>query len=178
MNREKFFKVMMALAGNFGTAIQPATLDVWFAMAKDDGLTYEQISVAAQTIMRTKIDTYGRMPTYAELLAAICGQAPTIEQRATAEANRIIAHLHIHGAKTCPDFTDPITKWLMENRWPYKTWASQVPERELTWWAKEFVKAYEAVQISSGPAQIPAKLRGLIENIGGGKEGLNNSLPV
>jgi hypothetical protein len=180
MNREKFFKVMMALAGNFGTAIQPATLDVWFAMAKDDWITYEQISAAAQTIMRTKTDGYGRMPTYAELLVAIRGQAPTIEHKATAEANRVIAHLHTYGATTSPDLSaDPITQRLMTVRWHYKTWASQVLESELKWWVKEFVQAYEAEQISSGRhAQIPAKLRGLIENIGGGKEGFNNSLSV
>lgn len=174
MNREKFFNIMMALAGNFGAAIQPATLHAWFAMAENDGLTYEQISTAAQQIMRTKLDGYGRMPTWAEILEAIHGQAPRIEHKATAEANRIISHLHTYGATTWPDLSDPVTKRLMISRWPYKTWAASVIESELKWWVKEFVQAYEAEQIT-GPVQIPARVRGLLSHIGGGKEGFDKS---
>lgn len=170
MTKEQFAKLMFALAGNFGTEIQPATLDAWFAMAREDGITYGQMQAAVRKIMRTKAHSYGRMPTYAEILEAIRGQPPKIEHKATAEANRIIAHLHTHGATTWPDLSsDPITRRLMTTRWPYKTWAAQVLESELKWWVKEFVEAYQAIEATGGVApaiEAPKEVRPLLESIG------------
>lgn len=169
MTKEQFSKIMVAMAGNFGATIQPATLDVWFQMAKGDGFTYEQVARAAAHIMRTKTNGYGRMPTYAEIVQAIQGEPPKIEHKALAEAIRIIGHLRYNGATTWPDLSqDPVTERLMTTRWPYKTWAAQVLESELKWWAKEFVEAYQAEQAidrQSNP-QIPHQATALIESVG------------
>lgn len=169
MTKEQFAKLIFAMAGNFGAEVQPATLDVWFAMAWEDGITYQEMQAAAQKIMRTKAEGYGRMPTYAEILEAIRGRLPKIEHRATAEANRIIAHLnHYRDAKVWPDLIDPITKHLMEQRWPYEQWASRVKEEELKWWAKDFIEAYQAHEATGGPppAIEAPKVRGLLGSIG------------
>jgi hypothetical protein len=170
MTKEQFSKILVAMAGNFGATIQPATLDVWFSLAKGDGLTYEQVAKAAAHIMRTKTNGYGRMPTYAEIVQAIQGEPPKLEHKALAEANRIISHLHYNGATSWPELSkDPITKHLMATRWPYKTWASQVLDSELKWWAKEFVEAYQAHEATSGghiAIEAHEQARPLLELVG------------
>ncbi len=169
MTKEQFSKIMVAMAGNFGATIQPATLDVWFQMAKGDGFTYEQVAKAAGHIMRTKANGYGRMPTYAEIVQAIQGEPPKIEHKALAEANRIIGHLRYNGAIAWPDLSqDPVTERLMTTRWPYKAWASQVLESELKWWAKEFVEAYQAEHATGRQPspQIPHQATALLEGVG------------
>lgn len=170
MTKEQFAKLIFALAGNFGTEIQPATLDIWFAMAREDGITYQEMQAAAQKIMRTKAEGYGRMPAYAEILEAIRGQPPKVEHRATAEASRIIEHLNTYGATTLPDLSgDPITRRLMTTRWPYKTWAAKVAEAKIDWWIKDFVEAYRAIEATGGalPAiEAPKRVRPLLESIG------------
>lgn len=165
MDYEKFSKVIFALAGNFGATIEPATLDIWYDILVADGVTYQQLQQAAQKIIRSKKDGYGRLPTYAELLEAIRGQQPQVEDVALVEANKILNHLRINGARAYPCLDDPVTRLLMTTRWEYYRWASQVAESELKWWVKEFCEAYRATNICEQIC-IPHEARTLLEHIG------------
>jgi hypothetical protein len=159
MTREQFAKLMYALAGNFGTEIPPATLDVWFSMTKEDGLAYPQMQAAVKHIIRTKTDGYGRMPTYAEIFTAIVGKPVAIEDKALCEANRVLEYLRTNGARTAPEWADRVTNKLMTTRWNYTGWAQSVLESELKWWVKEFCEAYRAMADQDAVPAIEAPKR-------------------
>ncbi len=157
----KFTEIMVGLSENYSAELSRVGLKLRFEALR--GYAIEQIEAAAVKLLRTR--KFTTMPTVADFVEAIDGQAPSIEHKALSEANRIIAHLNIHGATTWPDLTDPITKRLMITRWIYPRWASQVLESELKWWAKEFVAAYQAEQITD-PQLIPHQVKGLLAQIG------------
>ena len=65
------------------------------------------------------------------------------EDHALVIANEIVSHLKRYGSGVYPNLDQhPIAKRLMETRWPYRRWASEVLESELKWWVKEFCEAY------------------------------------
>lgn len=168
MNKSQFTTVMFAMAGNFGAKIEPTTLDIWFRMAKDDGITYDELQSAAQRIMRSKKESYGRMPTYAEILEAAKGPAPKppeIEDIAMVQANFIIDQLRRYGSLGIPHFDDPKTRALMRTRWPYCQWAASVKEKDLKWWIKDFIAAYKS-ETANERLAIAGDANKLIEGIG------------
>jgi hypothetical protein len=166
MNYDQYSKIIIGLAGNFSATIEPATMDVWFDLFKSDGVSYVQLRSAAAKLMRTVTNTYGRMPTYAELMEAIRGRAPRVEDVALVEANKILDHLRRNGASVWPDLSDPVTKKLMTTRWDYPRWASECTESENHWWVKEFCEAYRATDATEGVMSIPHQVRNLIGGIG------------
>ena len=170
MNFDQYSDIIYTIAGNFGAAIEPATMDAWFELLKSDGVSIMQLRAAAAKLMRTKKTTYGRMPTYVEIMEAIQGQTPQIEDRALTEANKILDHLRIHGATLWPEMSDPITRQLMTTRWYYPRWAANCVESENHWWVKQFCEAYlatGAVNPELGVAQISERVRPLLEMVGG-----------
>jgi len=88
--------------------------------------------------------------------------------KAILEADKILSHLKFYGATKYPKYTDPVTKHLMETRWPYKTWAINLLSKERTWWKKEFILSYKSFQASGDkPQQLTSKkVLKLIEKIG------------
>ena len=132
-----------------------------------DPFAPEQIEQAAIAVLWAW--RWNRMPPVAVILDEIPGaKIPGIEHKALAEANRIVAHLQLHGKTVVPVLPDPITRHLMTSRWPYQRWAATVLESELKWWVKEFVEAYQAVEMTGPPpAAIPNTVRKLLAAIGG-----------
>jgi len=66
------------------------------------------------------------------------------ENKANMEADRIIRHLKTHGSSKKPIFEDPTTNYLMSGRWRWGGWSKHILEKELKWWHKEFVQAYNS----------------------------------
>jgi hypothetical protein len=169
MDYKRFTDIMGAIAGNFSSTIEPGLLNIWHKLMRADGITYEQLRAAALKIIRTKKDSYGRMPTYAEILEAIQGEQPAIEDVALVEANKILDHLRINGAGIWPNLSDPITRQLMTTRWYYPRWAANCVESHNHWWVKDFVEAYRSTNLvdgGQGLAQISGQVRPLLEMVG------------
>jgi len=161
-----FAKVIYGLAGSFSATISPATLDIWMEMLKADGITYQELQTGVQRLIREKTEGYGRLPLYGELLKAIKGSQPKIEDRALVEANKILDHLRLYGATKWPEMSDPITRQLMTTRWHYLKWAGQVVESELKWWVKEFVEAYQSTNAVDPALEIPDRVRPMLKMVG------------
>lgn len=166
-DKQRFAEIMLGLAENFGAELSTVGMKLRFEALK--GYSIDQVEAAALGLMRSR--KFSGMPAVAEFIQKIDGQLPSVEQKALAEAHRIIEHLNAYGATTWPDLSgDPTTKRLMEHRWPYKTWAAKVADSELKWWVeKEFVPAYLALQSVDGATlaiEAPARVKGLIGSIG------------
>lgn len=158
IDKKPFVNIVIGLAANFGAQIPEGLLQLWLNTFTEDGISLEQIKIAAGKIIRSKKDGYGRMPTYAEFFEIIKGSD---DDKALVTANEIIKHLHEHGSRVFPNLSDPIAKQLMTKRWPYYDWASQVLESELKWWVKDFCEAYHSY---STLEQVPH----VLENAGAG----------
>lgn len=161
-------KVIVGLAANFGVAPPEALFDLWHKAFQVDNITTEELRKAASKIIRSKTDGYGRMPTYAEILAA-AGKAPAkIEDKAIEQAAKIISAVRQHGNTKTPRFKNPITATLMTGRW---NWASlcQMKEDQMHWWQKDFVEAYRVLELNQGGrTQIPmnSEVRRLVDGVG------------
>jgi len=143
---KKFSDIMLAIANNYpGTKFTSTGLKMRFEAMKE--FSIEQISEAAVKIISTH--KYNTMPTTADIIDAIGGRI-NIADRAEIEANKILDHLRRHGKSVIPEFEDPITKYLMNSRWRYCSWAARVAEDDLKWWSRDFVRVYRAHAAGAG----------------------------
>lgn len=167
MDREEFAAIMKTLAVNSSVELDKGTLSLYYEIFKNIA-TIEKFREAAKKVLITW--KYSRMPPIAEIIGALGEPAQQIEHLATIEANNILAHLKQWGATKWPVLDDPITKFLMTGRWKYDTWAANVLESEIVWWAKEFIAAYQAYKESyflERIEDVPGRIKPLIEDIGG-----------
>lgn len=147
-NTVKFKEFMAMLGEMFDKKISKTLSDAyWISLSKfsDD----QCIEAFNKAIVSCRF-----FPKPADIIGLMGIQETTIEDRAQVVASEIISHLKVWGSTRYPKIEDPIAKYLMESRWPYKSWASQVLESELHWWVKEFCEAYRSYQITGNQAQI------------------------
>lgn len=130
-------QVLAGVAGNFGHNMNESTIIMWIQAFQADGITAEQIRTAAFRIMRVR--KVAEIPTFAEFLGYIKGAG---EDKASRQADEVIAFLRKHGRMRKPEFKDPITTHLMRVRWPYQQWAADIKEKEIPRWCKDFIAAY------------------------------------
>jgi len=128
--------------------------------------TIDQVENGCKKVLLTW--EYSRMPPIAIIIKSIDGEQPKIEFIAIVEADKILSHLKFNGASSYPVISDPITKHLMGQRWPYCRWAKDVLESELVWWKKEFIATYQAHDDVGEIKQIKSSegIKKLIEDIG------------
>lgn len=161
-------EILYGLAGNFGDQIDKPTVKMWIKAFDADGVTLEQIRKAAGQILRTR--RISKMPTYAEFIGQIYGDS---KDRAQAQADVVLDFLRRNGARTDPEFEDPVTAFLMSARWKYREWAAGLKESEVVWWRKEFIEAYQSYakkpEMISTARQLGAgeKVKQLAAEIGG-----------
>lgn len=93
--------------------------------------------------------------------------APEIQDIATIEADKIISHLKFYGASKLPQIDNPVSKYLMKNRWNYRKWAANILEKEIVWWKKEFIESFKSFQKVENLELIEKsnKALGLLDNI-------------
>jgi hypothetical protein len=143
---KEFSDIMLAIADNYpGATFSSAGLKLRFEALKE--FTIDQISEAAVKLISTH--KYKHMPTTADIIDAIGGRI-SVSDRAEIEANKILDHLRRHGKSVIPEFKDPITKYLMNSRWRYYSWAARVAEDDLKWWFRDFVRVYRAHAAGAG----------------------------
>ena len=129
-----------------------------------ESFTIEQTEKA----ISTAISSCKFFPKPVELIELVTGGQKQIASNAQIEVDRILCHFKQYGSGKHPEFTDPISKHLMTNRWPYYEWSRSVLTSELTWWQKEFIEAYNALHGRDMAKQLEASepvLR-IVEGIG------------
>lgn len=162
-DKVRFSEIMMGLADNFGGTISTEGMRSRFAILAEYSI--EQVAIASNWLLRNREQTFPAMPTIKEFLDAIKAQAQpqvSLGSRAEIQANVVIKKLRYGGRNAPINFQDPITFKLMTERWRYSSWAEQIKETELTWWKKDFCKAYEAYgkteeaegMLIDGPAKL------------------------
>jgi len=165
-DKAKFSACMKALAVNASTEISKDALVVYFNALKD--LDIKTVEEATKHILLTW--EFNRMPPISEIVKFATGSGQ-IEDRALVMANKIVAHVEVHGASEFPNFLreDPIAAFLMTTRWRYYTWAANVLSSELKWWIREFVEAYRSYEKTGTPLSIEAGsgVKQLVAGIGG-----------
>jgi len=144
-NKNKFAEIMIGLADNFGGTVTPEGMRARFnALIEYD---IKQIVAAGDALIKTREKTFPAMPMVAEFINAIkAHEAPQISAKSRAEiqAGIVLENLRHYGSRCQLELEDHIAAHLMSTRWQYQQWASTVLEKDLTWWKKEFVEAYQA----------------------------------
>ncbi len=138
----EFAKITTAVMANFRSAATEPLLEMWFDMAKEDGITIEQWTASARKILRSR--KYTSQPTYADFYEAAWGVDATEVDVASEQAADVMKQVRELGSYRTPFFSDPITKSLMSSRWSWKSVCSMT-ESEHKWWAKEFIDAYQSL---------------------------------
>lgn len=142
--KQKFAAIMWGLAEECGGKISSDGLKIRFAALED--YTLEQISQAATWLVKYREATFPAVPRTKEIVDVIENNGQAIDYKSAAEiqVDIVLKKLKFEGSCGKCDFEDPITKQLMSVRWPYNSWAATVLEKDLVWFRKEFVEAYQA----------------------------------
>lgn len=162
-DKKKFFEIMTGLAENFSAQLSSPGLKLRFdALSRYD---IGQIETAAIKILHSR-NMMG-MPTVAEFITAIEGDAIKPADSAIAQVNEIMRQIRELGSYRTPSFDDPVTASLMKSRWSWKTVCSMT-ETELKWFSKEFTEAYQSAERTEQKPMIEhvARLRLLAGGIG------------
>ena len=159
MDKMEFAKVMYGLSENFGAKTTKDQISFLYEMFIADGINMGQIKQAARQIIRTKKDSYGRMPTYAEFIEAIEGNK---EQLSEIEAQTVIKLIRSEGAYGEPTLSEK-TKAVINNRFGgWKSLCGSLEESKLNWFIKEFKEAYSS-EVSKQPLLTDAEARGILD---------------
>lgn len=145
----EFTKIIRGLGANFGTPISKELYALWFDAFTADGITINQIRDAARKILRTR--KYSSMPPYAEFIEHIEG---TVKDQAGIQADHALEALKLFGSRNKPYFRDPVTAYLMAHRWPWQRWGEHLLEKDIVWWRKDFIEAYESANRTPPPKMI------------------------
>ena len=165
-DKKEFADIIKALALQGGKEISKPLLALYFLALKDYEL--DDIKNIAARLLKNWEYEFGHMPSIAVMVKALDGDQPP-EDRALVMSTLILDHVKRHGRNVEPDLsTDPIAKYLMTRRWPYKKWATELISSEEKWWVKEFVAAYRAHKETSVPLQIETAepLKKLTDTVG------------
>ena len=168
MNKEdkkRFLAVMHSIALSSSSQIDNDKLRLYSKAM--NAYTIDEIESAGKRVLATW--KQGRFPPIAIFIESLNegDSLLQVEDRALTEATKIIAHVKTYGANVMPAFDDFITKQLMNKRWPYNQWASDLLESEVKWWVKEFCDAYRAHSNQNvfGYIEAPKKIKALAANL-------------
>ena len=140
-DKKRFWSCMKAMLLNAGVENieDPAIPKLYFKALKN--YTIEQVEAGTLKAMRTWKSS--KVIPIGVIVEQIEAQSGNTKDVSLVIANEIVSHLLRNGSRTYPNLEQyPIAKRLMETRWPYRKWASEVLESELKWWVKEFCEAY------------------------------------
>lgn len=144
MDRDKIAQTLFRVAENASAEIpsDPA-IDFIIEMLEDDGITASQFEYAANFLIKTKKDFYGKMPTYGEYYEIIKGNTDQIAEK---EAQAVIALINYEGRYA--DYKHrltPETITTINNRFGgWDSLCSTLEASKFNWFVKEFKEAYTA----------------------------------
>ncbi|MBU2623571.1 MAG: hypothetical protein ABIJ52_03375 [Pseudomonadota bacterium] len=159
--------VLMGLAANFGAKIPEGLLEIWHEAFSQDGFTIEQIKYAAGKIIRSKTESYGRLPTYAEFLEILQGNK---EQSAQIQAQKVIDLIRTEGSSGNPEL-DPIVKEVIRSRFGgWQSLCGSLEEGKLQWFIRDFKEAYLSTEAENERLMLPDRdeAKQLMKKITGG----------
>ncbi|KKK53259.1 hypothetical protein LCGC14_3096560 [marine sediment metagenome] len=162
-DKKRFTEIMLGMADNFRDELSKPGLQFRFDALKE--FSIEQVEVAAFKIIKAR--KYNKMPPVGEIVEAIQGPAPQIEDVAEIQAAEVIRQISPVGYYGCPVFSDPITDRLFQGRFRWQSVCS-LAESELRWFVREFKEAYRAynVVVETPRLEASGELKKLSENIG------------
>ena len=166
MDKKRFAVIIAGLSANFGGGATDVLVDLWWNMFAKDGVSGDQFATAAEDVIRTR--EYKSMPTYAEIIKSIHG---TLDDKAQAQATKVLEQVRYVGSYGSPDFDDPVTAELMRTRWRWQSFCQTLEESKSPFFVKEFIEAYKSftrqpenkLAIGSGQAR---DIRQLTQDIG------------
>jgi hypothetical protein len=144
-DKKEFAKLLWMFANDAGVKISQEQLSVKFEMLKE--FSIEDITKASHHLAKYRETTWPAIPAIPEFVKIIESfglKAVGIEERAEMQAAIVIKKLKYDGRNGVIDFSDPITKSIMTDRWPYNSWASTITESDITWWKKDFIVLYKS----------------------------------
>ena len=142
MDKIEFAKIMYGLSENFGVKTTKDQIAFLYGMFIDDGINIGQIKQAARQIIRTKKDSYGKMPTYAEFIEYIEGNKNEI---AESEVQKVIALIRTEGADGKPELPEHTKQVLNQRFGGWQNICATLEESKIQWFIKEFKEAYLSV---------------------------------
>jgi hypothetical protein len=159
-DRKEFASIMCGLADNFGAELSEPGLRMRFEALRD--YTLDQVREAARRIAMER--KYTKMPTIAELIEYLHGGH--VEDRAQAEAGKVMEAVRRHGAYATVVFDDPVTMAAVERLfggWPEL--CRQLRETDWRWFVRAFTAMYSS--FSRQEVRRYGKLPGILEGSGG-----------
>jgi hypothetical protein len=155
-DREQFARIMYGLADNFGAELSEPGLQMRFEALREYSM--EQVIEAARRIALER--KYTKMPTIAEFLEYLHGGH--VEDRAQAEAGKVMDAVRRHGAYASVVFDNPVTMASVERLfggWPEL--CRQLRETDWRW----FVRAFTAMYSSFSRQEVKryGRLPGILE---------------
>lgn len=169
-DRAAFGKLMAALAEAFSQEPGPAKLDVYFRALMD--LEVEQIDAAVWNIIRTR--TTATFPKVAEIREAVHGKAEDQAQLAWEKFIGAVREIGGHGTVI---FDDPVIHAIVEREGGWVA-VTEKSHEEMKWFAKDFIRIYQAYLPNQDNLAIPEKLIGIYEGDNAGRFDEYVPLPV
>jgi len=156
----KFAVVITALAEEFGSTLSDDNIELKFLALEE--YTIEEIQQAATWLIKNREQTYPATPRTKEIIDAIDiiinGKLNT-NTAAALEADKVLKNLKCFGRECSTVFKDPITRYLMSNRWSF--WQlGNMPENDLKWFRKEFIEAYQEMEKDNNALPAAKQIEG------------------
>lgn len=157
-----FTNIMYGLADNFSASITPEGMKFRFECLQEYSL--DQIRKAAIYLVKTR--KFTKMPTIAEFIEAIDGSG---DDKAEAEAMKVIAEIKRIGSYQSPQFEDPKTRQVVASM----GWGNicSTEESKLRFFVKDFIEAYKSenrrqeTRLISGHEEDSQDVRRLLSGI-------------
>jgi hypothetical protein len=139
--RAEVAKIVYMLAQVLRDEATEAMIDGWVAVLQDEKISIEDAQKAAVIVMKSR--QYNKLPSPAVFLEILKPQENT-EMIAGEQADLVLEKLRSMGPCRAPEFEDQTTAYLMERRWPWRSFCENLLTEEVKWWRKEFVAEYAA----------------------------------
>lgn len=145
-NRKKFATIMLCLAEECGGKLSKENLKVRFNALSEYSI--DQVCDACNWLFKHREATFPAVPRTKEIIDVIQSQAGNLEAKTKAQiqVDIILKYLNCYGSACYHTFKDPITNYLMTNRWSFQNLGLMMAE-DLKWFRKAFVEAYQDMEI-------------------------------
>jgi hypothetical protein len=134
--------------------------------------TMDQVVAAANWIAKNRTESFPPVPKIPEFISAIERLSGVVSEKTTAEieADKVLYMSKIFGRECNAQAKDPITNYLLKNRWSW--WKlGTMKEEDLKWWRRDFVEAYQDMAKNGMDKMIgeDGKLKQLASGLAGAK---------
>ena len=146
-HRNRFNRIMMAIAEAVGSEIAPTTVEIYWRVL--EGYPIEIIAAAAKQVLRSW--RFSRMPPPAEFVRAIEGapgeQEARVELEAREQAKDLVRQVKTVGVYGAPNFADPRTSDFVLSR--YGSWVAlcqNLQEADIHWITKDMIEFFSTCE--------------------------------